>query len=397
MSLSAESQSAPRTNVRIPGPASRAVFWRDLVASARENSPLILFALLFAFGPLYAYTHAAIPVAPFHDILPTYLGFALVAPAMAFAAFAVWFLYNKRIKKVPNFQAEAWRRLKTDFLARERLMLALPVLALWPVVASSFTYMKSVIPLLHPFYLDPALHHWDQVLHFGVDPWRILQPVLGYTWITFAINFVYALWFFVLQATLVLQAASTGDRKRRMQFLLSMSLSWALIGSLVATFLSSAGPCYYGLVVDGPNPYTPLLDYLHGVVQNLTVGGFGLEAHLPLTSQMLQDMLWQSYSTSDFGMVRGISAAPSMHLASTWLIARLAWSIGGKARFFGAAFLGFIFIGSIHLGWHYALDGYLAMAGAWVLWRVVGWLLDRPAVEALLWPARADSRAAFAD
>jgi hypothetical protein len=176
-----------------------------------------------------------------------------------------------------------------------------------------------------------------------------------------------------------------------------MSLAWALIGSLAATLLSSAGPCYYGLVVDGPNPYTPLLDYLHGVAQTMTIGAFGLEVHLPLTSQMLQDMLWQSYSTSDFGMVRGISAAPSMHLASTWLIARLAWSIGGKTRIFGAAFLSFIFVGSIHLGWHYALDGYLAMAMAWVLWRAVGWLLDRPAVEALLWPARTEPRAAFAE
>jgi hypothetical protein len=374
----------------------RALFWRDLWASVRENSPLILFVVLFAFGPIYAASRVAIPVAPFHDIVPTYLGFALVAPAMAFAAFALWFLYNKRIKRVPNFQAEAWRRLRSDFLTRERLILALPVLALWPVVASSFTYMKSVIPLLHPFYLDPALHHWDRVLHFGIDPWRILQPFFGYTWITFAINFVYTLWFFVLQATLVLQAAATSDRKRRMQFLLSMSLAWALIGTLAATLLSSAGPCYYGFVADGPNPYAPLMDYLHGVSENMSIGAFGFDVHLPLTSQMLQSLLWQGYSTSDFGMARGVSAAPSMHLASTWLIARLAWSIGGKARVFGAAFLGFVFIGSIHLGWHYALDGYLAMASAWMLWRAVGWLLDRPAVQAFLWPDRAGGRQAFA-
>src|SRR5262249_33835284 len=155
--------------------------------------------------------------------------------------------------------------------------------------------------LLQPFYLDPVLHHWDRVLHFGIDPWRILQPFLGYTWITFIINFVYALWLLVLQATLVLQAASTGDRKRRMQFLLSMCLAWALIGSLAATLMSSAGPCYYGLVVGGPDPYTPLMEYLHGVAGNLTIGAFGLEVHLPLTSQMLQEMLWQSYATGDFG------------------------------------------------------------------------------------------------
>jgi PAP2 superfamily len=112
---------------------------------------------------------------------------------------------------------------------------------------------------------------------------------------------------------------------------------------------------------------------------------------------MLQDLLWQSHADRDFSLAMGISAAPSMHIASSWIIARLCWSLGRRAAIFGSIFFAVIFLGSIHLGWHYALDGYLAMAGAWVLWRVVGWLLDRPAVEALLWPARADSRAAFAD
>jgi hypothetical protein len=27
---------------------------------------------------------------------------------------------------------------------------------------------------------------------------------------------------------------------------------------------------------------------------------------------------------------------------------------------------------------------------AWILWRLVGWLLNRPAVQAFLWPANAD-------
>jgi hypothetical protein len=41
-------------------------------------------------------------------------------------------------------------------------------------------------------------------------------------------------------------------------------------------------------------------------------------------------------------------------------------------------------IGSVHLGWHYALDGYVGAACALVIWFAVGWLLDRPAVARLL-------------
>ena len=40
-----------------------------------------------------------------------------------------------------------------------------------------------------------------------------------------------------------------------------------------------------------------------------------------------------------------------------------------------------------------AIDGYLAVAAAWMLWRLVGWLLDRPALQAFLWPDRSAAAA----
>jgi hypothetical protein len=194
------------------------------------------------------------------------------------------------------------------------------------------------------------------------------------------------MWFFVFQAVLVLQAGAMMNRKLRMQFLLTMALAWAMIGNVAATMMSSAGPCYYGLVVGGIDPYAPLMNYLHGVSADLSFHALGHEIRLPFTAMILQDLLWQSQADGDFGIAKGISAAPSMHVASSWIIARLAWSVGGKARIFGSMFLLFIFVGSIHLGWHYAVDGYAAAAAAWALWRATGWLLERSAVQALLWP-----------
>lgn len=373
MSLSAVSPSAS---------GARGLLWDSLRASLRENSPIVLFVLVYGLAPVAVYIRVEIPVAPYRDILVSYAGFFAVTAVSAFAAFALWYLHNTRIRKVKNFQAVAWQRIRHDFLRRERLLLALPVLALWPITASGFTYLKSVIPLVQPFYLDPMLAEWDRALHFGTDPWRYLQPVLGYAPVTYLIGFGYALWFLILQAVLVLQAAATGNRKRRLQFLLTMALTWAVVGSLIATLMSSVGPCYFGLTYDGPDPFAEQVAYLRGVAAGVaeTIG-------LPFTTTVLQDLLWQSYSTNGFGMVRGISAAPSMHIASTWIIARLAWDMGKAARIAGCAFLGFIFIGSIHLGWHYAIDGYMAVALAWLLWRTVGWFLNRPAVQAFLWPA----------
>jgi hypothetical protein len=377
MSYSAVSQSTP---------VARASWLRELCASLRENSPLVLFTLVYGLVPILLSSALSIQPRPYGLLWLAYLGFFATVGVALFGAFALWYLYHARIRKVPDFQAVAWQRIRTDFLHRDRLFLALPIFALWPITASAFSYLKSVMPLVQPFYLDPLLYEWDKALHFGIDPWRLLQPFAGYTWITYLINFVYALWFFVFQAVLVLQACSLGDPKRRMKYLLTQVLAWALIGNLAATLMSSAGPCYYGLVVGGPDPYAPLMGYLRDVAANLSLSAFGINMHLSFTALMLQDLLWQSQIDGDFGIAKGISAAPSMHIASSWIIWRLAWSMGRTARIFGSAFLAFIFVGSIHLGWHYALDGYLAVAGAWALWRLTGWLLDRPAVQALLWP-----------
>jgi hypothetical protein len=44
-----------------------------------------------------------------------------------------------------------------------------------------------------------------------------------------------------------------------------------------------------------------------------------------------------------------------------------------------------ILVGSVHLGWHYAIDGYAAIIGTWAIWWIVGRLLERPSVSRLLW------------
>jgi hypothetical protein len=40
-------------------------------------------------------------------------------------------------------------------------------------------------------------------------------------------------------------------------------------------------------------------------------------------------------------------------------------------------FAAVIFVGSIHLGWHYAVDGYVSALAVAGIWYGVGWLLNR--------------------
>src|SRR5262249_10173610 len=113
MSFSAVSGSTPE----------RAALRQDLLASLRENSPLVLFTILYGLAPIILARALSIPSLPYGSLWVSYIGVAGTMAIAMFVAFATWYLYHARIRKVPNFQAEAWQRLRGDFLRRDRLLL----------------------------------------------------------------------------------------------------------------------------------------------------------------------------------------------------------------------------------------------------------------------------------
>lgn len=252
-----------------------------------------------------------------------------------------------------------------NWLTRERLLHALPVIVVLPLFSSSCTLLKTLIPDIHPYDWDATLAGWDLALHFGVAPWRILQPLFGYPAMTAAANIIYCFWFFGLAGLWFWQAFALRDRQLRMQYFISYMLCFALLGNLAATLLASGGPCFYGRMVLGPDPYAPLMQYLHdvslGSPVNISVG--------------LQDVLWHRYLTDAAGMGSGISAMPSLHVAGATLFALLGWRTN---RILGGVLtlnVVLVLVATVHLGWHYAIDGYAAILGTLAIWWVVGAVL----------------------
>lgn len=331
-------------------------------------------------GLVVVYWLAALGVARVYhlpsNLVPNLLGYAvplLVPLVMALCWYAISIMVYVRPERLTRYLIASLK----ESLTRERVLFALPVILLLPVFASTFTFFKTAIPVIQPYVWDARLTEWDRLIHGGTHPWMLLQTLLGHPLITGAVNFLYNLWFFVMYAILTLQAFALKDLRLRMQFLLSFVVTWILLGTLGAIWFSSMGPCYYPSFTQESGPYAPLMAYLREAGE-----------HIPVWALNVQQMLWDDYQSSKTGIGSGISAMPSMHVATSVLLALFGWRHSRRAGVALTLYAIVIMIGSVHLGWHYALDGYVGALGALLVWRLVGWLLERL-------PARPEPRLAL--
>ncbi len=259
-----------------------------------------------------------------------------------------------------------WRDFSLNWLTRERLSTLFVPLLLAPIFFSTFSSFKSLIPVVAPFSWDEAFMRLDRWLHFGTDAWLLLDPLFGTPLMTSALNAVYNAWYFVMFFIFAWQIVSLKRPALRMQFLISFVLYWIVIGTGLAMLFSSVGPCYYGRVTGLADPYVPLMQYLHAAAEQF-----------PVWALPTQEMLWQAYQSKEASLGAGISAMPSMHVAIAVLLALFGWRIGRSTGIALTVFAVLIQLGSVHLAWHYAIDGYVSAIAGLAIWFAVGWALRR--------------------
>ena len=250
--------------------------------------------------------------------------------------------------------------LYRNALAPDRIARFVHVLVAMVIVQLSYNIIKRSIPVIHPFAFDRRLADLDRWLHFGVDPYRLLMPLIGTPVVTYGLAFAYHFWFTVMTVFWVWQALS--DKDDGIRFLLAFMLLWIVGSGGLGTILSSVGPCYFTKLFPGDPLFEPLMTYLAQA-----------SAVFPISTLTIQDALWNGQMTGT-GLVHGISAMPSMHVGTSVLFA-LAAPRRSVLRKLLAAFAVVIFIGSIQLGWHYAVDGYVAAGLALLFWKVAGILV----------------------
>ena len=236
-----------------------------------------------------------------------------------------------------------------DRLARYALISVSLAFFFW-----AFAAWKTHIP---PFRMDPLLAQWDRMLH-GQDPYELVS--FGYQpGVTKALAWLYYMWRYVLLG-LVLWQGWTGPEQGQGRFWLAFVLTWIGLGTVLATLVPSAGPCFYQAATGTPGPYGPLMRFLEGVA--------------PPAIFETQRGLWTAVAEGRVVVGGGVSAFPSLHVAMPLLGACAAWR---SSRWLAYAFLAYalvLWIGTIHLGWHYAVDGEVSALLIYPIWRLSGWL-----------------------
>lgn len=229
------------------------------------------------------------------------------------------------------------------------------------VTLEAFSAVKKSIPFIVPFYLDPFLIDLDRFLFLGTDPWRITHALFG--WLTQPILWLYNGWH-MAHIGLAVWIAFAFDEVQKVRFTLLLQFIWLGLGGGAALALSSVGPIMVGDFYAN-NDFLPLLNVLQQEAPSLIT-----------TKNLLISTM------DDPLLISGISAMPSVHVAIATAIA--LWLQRYEIRVLtvlGWLYTGAIYIGSIHLGWHYATDGLFSGVMVLLVWwlsgRYVAWLSAR--------------------
>ena len=205
--------------------------------------------------------------------------------------------------------------------------------------------LKAMIPAYAGFWVDQPLIKIDRLL-LGQDAFDLSHAITP-DWALPAIDLGYAAWPIVIVGAF---AAIVTAGRNLGQFALAWALTWVILGVFGATALASAGPIFGA---------------------DLGFGFHHLAQELDGTLAMrIKNSLWHVHSTNSLRLGGGISAAPSMHCAISFLLVFAAWKTRWQVP--AVLYAAFIWFGSVYLGWHYAVDGLISLIGVAAIWPLAG-------------------------
>lgn len=254
----------------------------------------------------------------------------------------------------------------SDFNSDRMKMLerGIPVLAAMIIFMSCFSTIKAAIPLFNDYRWDGYWTQLDYSIH-GNHPWKILQPLLGFPIISSALSLFYHSWIALIYAGGLYFCFFQTNRQLRERYLITFFSCWAICGVILAIIFSSVGPVFLEPIF-GDHTFSSLMTYLKEANQ-----------HFPVLTLGVQDtlLIWHQYGEKGLG--RGITAMPSMHVSLALLFFLAMRHISRIAALAFGIFFVIILIGSVHLAYHYAVDGYVSIIVTAIIWKLAGWWAGR--------------------
>lgn len=216
----------------------------------------------------------------------------------------------------------------------------------------TFMWMKPQLNYVFPFWADTLLAELDKAIFLGRDPYLLLGALTSEAWA----HFYHIGWFVLLIVVLFMIVAYPPGREKSAAIIAYFAL-WSLLGPIVHAMAPAAGPIFFERLGLGDRfAAMPLPD---GILANA-------------------DYLWSSYQERTYTLAGGISAMPSLHVATCVWASISLFRLRSRWAWLSVAVGCLIFLLSISLGWHYAVDGIVALVGAlaiqylalrWVDWR----------------------------
>lgn len=223
------------------------------------------------------------------------------------------------------------------------------------ILQLGFTFLKSSIPNMVPFYADPMLAQVDRTLLLGRDAWQLAHALVPASAANLLLPAYVDLWTVCVIAMPAAVALTDRDEDRIFRFVVLRFVVWIGLGNVFAVMFSSVGPVFYDKL-SGGSRFADLVTVLSASgVSDSAVG-------------RLQHYLWASYAAHDMDLGSGISAFPSVHLG---IATATAIYLGERSRWLalpGAVFVAVIFYLSLYTGYHYAVDGLFSIAVVLIAW-----------------------------
>lgn len=261
-----------------------------------------------------------------------------------------------------------WALFETGRMARRReddptrklligLKLRYPLLIIpgliFPLFLGGYTWAKASIPFAVGYPWESFWADLDHVL-LRADGWRIAHALVPAA-LAPAWTYFYAIvWGFALVFSGSLMTVFARPRLVA-TFYTALMLSWFVGGFVMAYALSAAGPVFVHLV-------DPALAERFSPLRAELLKLLGPDDIVLKTQRYLAAGIDSKIAVK----ASGISAMPSMHIATVTVISLAAR--GTRWMPLALLFWGMTFFGSVYLGYHYAVDAPVAAAVAALCW-----------------------------